>query len=617
MPQDKNIAIVQARMGSSRLPGKMMMPLAGKPLIDYALARLCSVLKPEGMLDAIVLATSTETNNDPLVEHVSSRWPKVIVVRGPEDDVLSRFVSSIEKIGATVVVRATGDCPFINIDALHRMLDALTGAEADAVNYRPGYEYVDKGLEVVSADALIRASADPALTPRDREHVTSLMYRFPDRYRVRYIESAPMLRRGDIRLTVDTPEDLRFFEALIKTLPADPCRISLDQIVAILDAHPEIKTINAASGRKSTLHERARLGFRCDGGTEIGLGHVVGSIRLATLLARELGIGAEFVVQENHATQSLINKTGFSMEVLPGNTLPENDIDRLIEKTKESDWSGVVINFCKEDLERYTTHFHLIKDSGMPLIFMDNPLPPSYRMGDLLINALPHPDYEGYEPDKHPNCLDGLEYFIPGVEAPPPARVIKPEVERVLIAMGGADKSNLTSLVIKGLSAAGFKGFADVILGSACPHHETVRKDMDDAGITGSLHTNVSDLDQRMVSADLGFSGLGLTTYEMAYCLLPACIISGSVLNSNAAEQYVQKYHAAEHLGFYETIDSRKISSWFLKISDDQDRRFALSDAGYRVGKNIDQVVSAVSKTLDLHEILFGCENDIGKQYYE
>lgn len=599
---DKKVAIVQARMGSSRLPGKMMIPLAGRPLIDYALERLCSALRPEGLLDAIVLATSTEANNDLLVEHVSKRWPKAIIVRGPEDDVLARFVSAIEKTGATIVVRATGDCPFINIDAMHRMMGALSGFGADVVNYKPGYEYVDKGLEVVSAAALIREAADPVLTPRDREHVTSLMYRFPDRYRVRYIESASMLRRGDMRLTVDTPEDLSFFETLIKRLPTDPCRVPLDQIVTILDGHPEIKNINAASGRKSTLHERARLGFRCDGGTDIGLGHVVGSIRLATLLARELGIGAEFVVRENHAVQSLITKAGFSMEVLPQKIFPEKDIARLIEKKNESDWSGVVINFCKEDLERYTPHFQSIKKSGIPLIFMDNPLPPSYRLGDLLINALPHPDYEGYESAECLNCMDGLEYFIPGFEAPLPARIIKSEVERVLIAMGGADKPNLTSLVLKALSKAGFKGFADVVLGPACPHHEMVRQDMEDESIVGSLHSNVSDLHQRMLLADLGFSGLGLTTYEMAYCRLPVCIISGSALNAAAAVQYVQKSHAAEHLGFYQAIDANQISSWFLKVSGDQDRRLALSNAGYRVGKNIDQIISAVSRVLDLRK---------------
>lgn len=347
MSQQNNIAILQARMGSSRLPGKMMMPLAGKPLIDYAMERLFSVLRPAGELDAVVLATSMDTSNDSLVDHVKKRWPQVIIVRGPEEDVLARFVSSIHQTGAKVVVRTTGDCPFINVESIHRMIGELVRTKSDAVNYQPGYEYVDKGLEAVSAEALLRVSEDAELTPQDREHVTSLMYRLPDRYHIRYIESDSILRRGDIRLTVDTGDDLRFMEALIPKLPVDPGRVSLAEIVSVIDQHPDISAINAASGRKCTLHERVRLGFRCDGNTEIGLGHLVGSIRLATLLARELGIGAEFVVKENHAAQSLIKQAGFSMEVLPGAIKPEKDIARLIEKNRVG-----VVRHCFQFLQR-------------------------------------------------------------------------------------------------------------------------------------------------------------------------------------------------------------------------------------------------------------------------
>lgn len=598
MPQTKNIAILQARMGSSRLPGKMMKQLAGRPLIDYALERLCSAVKTSGMLDAVVLATSTETNNDPLVEHVLKQWPQVIIVRGPEQDVLSRFIASIHKTNANVVVRATGDCPFVNIQAMQRMIEALRGAGADIINYQPGYEYVDKGLEVVSAKALLRAGADPDLTIQDREHVTSLIYRNPDRYLVQYIESDLTLRRGDIRLTVDTADDLRFFECLIQQIPIDPCRISLNEIVSILDQHPDIAKINFSSGRKSTRHERARLGFRCDGGMEIGLGHIVGSIRLAKLLAKELGMGAEFVVRENFAAQALIKDAGFSMEVLPQETSPKNDIHRLVEKKKESDWSGVVINFCKDDLVRYTPFFSAIKDNNIPLIFMDNPLPPSCWLGDLLINALPHSDYEGYEPDNHPACLDGLENFLPGFDEQPPQKNIKPKVERVLVAMGGGDKPNLTSLVLRGLSEVGFKGYVDVVIGAACPHFEDIQKAIKELGLNGSVLKNVSDLHHRMIKADIGFSGLGLTAYEMAYCGLPACIVSGSKLNANSADKYVQKYNTAEHLGYYRNININYIKTRFITICNDKKRRSTMSSAGRFVGTNNNKILNLVTDYL-------------------
>ena len=271
MHNDNTIAIVQARMGSMRFPGKMLCSLAGTPLIDHALSRLCRELKPEGPLDGVILATSVSVDNDCLVQHVQDCWPSVRVVRGPEDDVLSRFVEAIHLVGATTVVRTTGDCPLINLEAMRSMLAALDETGADVVNYRPGFEYVDKGLEAISADALLRAVADPQLQARDREHVTSLLYRYPDRYRVHYIDSECFLRRGDIRITVDTEADLAFMEALAVGLKEGIATVSLREVVTYVDAHPGLMQINRAAGRKSTLHERARLGFRCDGGATLGL----------------------------------------------------------------------------------------------------------------------------------------------------------------------------------------------------------------------------------------------------------------------------------------------------------------------------------------------------------
>lgn len=231
---------------------------------------------------------------------------------------------------------------------------------------------------------------------------------------------------------------------------------------------------------------------------------------------------------------------------------------------------------------------------------MDNPLPPSYHLGDLLINALPHPVYEGYKPENHPNCLDGLEYFISGFEGQPPDRVIKPTVDRVLITMGGADNPNLTEMVVKALVETDFRGYVDVVLGSACPHLESVQKSFEASGLNGAISQNISDLYKRMHLADLGFSGLGLTTYEMAYTGLPALIISGSQLNANAAEEYVQNYSAAEHFGFYGNIDQRHISSCLSKIMSDMGKRLKLSRSVYRVGQKMNQIVLSVSSVFNL-----------------
>jgi len=506
-----------------------------------------------------------------------------VVIRGSEEDVLSRFVAVVEREKPQVVVRVTGDCPFINGEALHAMRAALLERDVDIINYQPGHEYADKGLEVMKASALLRAATDPAVTALDREHVTSLLYRQPDRYRVGYVESAPAMRRGDLRLTVDTPADLEFFDQLLARFPGDPARAALGEIIAFLDRHPDLVAINLGSGRKSTLHERARFGFRCDGGVERGLGHVVGSLRLARLLATEAGVGIEFVTKHHPAVIRLVKEAGFALEVLPEGLTPAEDAARLVAKAAESDWSGVVVNFCKDDLDRYAGAFHAIPRAGVPLVFMDNPRPASYALGDVVINALPHPAEPGYDPAAHPDCFDGLEYFIPGPERAP-TRDVAATVGRVLIAMGGADAGNLTSKVLAGLAAARFAGWVDVVIGAACPHGEAIGAKLAFLGLRGEVSRHVSDLPERMRMADLGFTALGLTTYEMAYHRLPAVIISGHPLNAAAAERYVEDYGAAVHLGEGEAVTSDMIAAAFRHLAASPIARTRLAQAGNRVG---------------------------------
>lgn len=592
------IAVVQARMGSSRLPGKMLKKISGTPLIDYVFCRLTKATKPGGLLDQIILATSVNPENDPLVKHVSEVWPQVIIIRGSEEDVLSRFILAIEKTGATSVVRVTGDCPFINLDAMGKMIDALRSAGADVVNYQAGHEYVDKGLETISASALSRLAEDPYLTSQGSEHVTSLMYKHPSRYKVCYIESEPYLRRNDIRLTVDTVEDIQFFEALLPLLPKEIHNVKISEIITLLDQRPDIVALNTYAGRKSTKHERARLGFRCDGNTDIGLGHIVGSLRLAELLRRGLNIGAEFVVRRDPAALSLVKQTNIPVEVLPIDISPESDIRRIIEKVHESDWDGVVLNFSKTDLERYAPFFGLLKEAEICLIFMDNPLPPSCYLGDLLINSLPHPDYEGYTPQDLPHCYDGLEYFIPGFTRSESERVIKQQVERVLISMGGGDASNLTSLVIKGLSIAAFRGYVDVILGAACPHRNEVEREFNTSNLQGKISYNVSDMPERMSQADIGFSSLGLTTYEMGYSGLPTCIIANNEFNGHVAEAYSKRYGAARYIGSSPDVTPDMVANTFIKLMENLEERKRMSDAGRIIGQRNDVITPLIDNML-------------------
>jgi spore coat polysaccharide biosynthesis protein SpsF len=205
------VILLQARMDSRRLPGKSMAPIGARTVVEHCLERLML-----GRAAPVVLATTVSAADDCLCDAASRMG--VQVFRGSERDVLDRFVRAAEALGAGTVVRATADNPAVDIDAPNRMLALLRSSGADHVSE----ERLPYGaaVEAVTVAALRRAAA-AADDPADREHVTTLMKRDRTRF-VSHVSPAPIrLRRPDLRLTVDTPEDLEFMR-LISARLGDP-----------------------------------------------------------------------------------------------------------------------------------------------------------------------------------------------------------------------------------------------------------------------------------------------------------------------------------------------------------------------------------------------------------
>jgi spore coat polysaccharide biosynthesis protein SpsF len=185
-------------MGSQRLPGKVLAPIAGRPLLEHCLLRLmASGTAP------VILAT-TRRNDDDAVAALAARLG-VPVFRGATDDVLDRFVRCAEHAKLDVVVRATADNPAVDIDAPRRLLAAMAQSRADYVG-EEGLPY-GAGVEVVTTEAL-RQQAITNYDAFDREHVTTYIRRRRDQFTALRLDAAPALRRPDVRLTVDTLDDL-------------------------------------------------------------------------------------------------------------------------------------------------------------------------------------------------------------------------------------------------------------------------------------------------------------------------------------------------------------------------------------------------------------------------
>ena len=205
------LGVVQARMSSQRLPGKVLAPLGDRAVIDWVVQRARSARS----LTSVVVATSTGPEDDPLAEHCRSQGYEVF--RGSLDDVLDRVHQAAATHGADHVVRVTGDCPLVDGQVVDQVVAAhLAGANDFTANRLPPPHHrtfpIGLDVEVCTAPALERAWTQ-AREPHEREHVMPWLYQVPGRCRVEVVE-AP-LDAGDVRWTVDTAADLAAVRGLV------------------------------------------------------------------------------------------------------------------------------------------------------------------------------------------------------------------------------------------------------------------------------------------------------------------------------------------------------------------------------------------------------------------
>ena len=241
----KIVASVQVRMGSSRFPGKVMYSVAGKPLLGHLLDRLALSKR----LHAVVVATAESAENDPIESFCRER--NVPCFRGSEDDVLDRTLKALQSMHATVGVEVFGDCPLIDPDIVDTLIDEFLEDPSDPdfvgndlkTTYPPGMDVeVFKVSALVDADRRVR---DFAI----REHGTLFIRQNPSLYKVRNVRAPPAHHRPDLELEVDTAADIHVISNIL-THFAGRSNFSLDELIAYMDARPELRAMNATVPRK-------------------------------------------------------------------------------------------------------------------------------------------------------------------------------------------------------------------------------------------------------------------------------------------------------------------------------------------------------------------------------
>lgn len=228
--------IAQARSGSTRLPGKVLRPLAGLPAMAHTLRRASAV--PGA--DVVVLATTELPEDDAVAEAAEACG--VAVFRGAEHDVLDRYLQAATAVEADIVMRVTCDCPLLDPDVCAAVLRLRADQDADYASNveRPEWPH---GLdcEAVTRAALERAGA-AAHSAREREHVTQWLRENAGVRRCHLAGPGGAAARQ--RWTLDYPEDLAFLEALFAVLPAPPAMPGWREVMDAVAAHPELAAIN-------------------------------------------------------------------------------------------------------------------------------------------------------------------------------------------------------------------------------------------------------------------------------------------------------------------------------------------------------------------------------------
>jgi spore coat polysaccharide biosynthesis protein SpsF len=241
----KVVAIIQARMGSTRLPGKVLKDLEG----GTVLTRVVQRVRRARLIDEVLIATTNQAADDAIVEECE-RY-SVAVFRGDEDNVLDRYYRAALGCNAGIVVRITSDCPLIDSEITDKTIAAFLDARPDYASNALIRTY-PRGLdtEVMTVEALERAWRG-AREPCQRAHVTPYIYQNPDAFTV-----LPVTGDADYsghRWTLDTPEDLAFIRAIYARVE-DRYNFGWRDVLRILEREPELAEMNRMVPQKS-VHE--------------------------------------------------------------------------------------------------------------------------------------------------------------------------------------------------------------------------------------------------------------------------------------------------------------------------------------------------------------------------
>ena len=506
------VAVIQARMGSARLPGKVLKPIAGKPLLWHIVHRL----KACHLLEEIAVATSANPADEAIVEWCNAEG--VTVVRGPENDVLARYARAAEKLDADIIVQVSCDVPFIDAGFVDHLIATLIEQDGDYVLLEDGAECAHEGVDPFSRRALDRLMMDAAHDPEAREHVTGYFKLHPDFVKIVRAKPYAPLDKKSRRFTIETPDDLAFAEAVHARLDAKAGTASLADLLLLLEREPELNAINAGVRQKQIALSGPAGSLaliRCDGGGKFGYGHVKRMVALARSLRDREGIGATFALNGSEDAAIPIRRAGFEVAMLRG----AGDLESLIDANRPDilllDGREGPSRTELEKLKRGAKVTAVIDDGHDRRLACDYayypPVPGALALDWSGSNTLPRLGWEWALLGLNPSTVQKNQ------EARAPAS--RPTV---LVAMGGSDPHGLTLRMAKALAVLDSVFRIRFVIGTGMKDAPGVARALVALKKNYETVEGADDLAIEYASADVALCAFGVTAYELAACGIPA-----------------------------------------------------------------------------------------------
>lgn len=232
------VASIEARMASSRLPGKILKGAVGKPLLELMVERV----RKSKLLHNVVVATTVESSDD--ITEKACQKMGVSCFRGSNDDVLERVLKAAQTHKADLIIELTGDCPLLDPVQMDRVIQYYLDNTFDYVsNFRE--RLFPRGTETqVFSVKVLEDVANRTQDAADHEHVSLFIYEHPEIYKLGGVSAEPFYNRPDLRLTVDTPLDYELIRTIFERLYPKNNNFTLKDVINLLDSEPALKVLN-------------------------------------------------------------------------------------------------------------------------------------------------------------------------------------------------------------------------------------------------------------------------------------------------------------------------------------------------------------------------------------